>query len=238
MSPEVCTVFISINKFIITKNRWKSFELVDLAKFKTKNMKKLTLFAISLVLITFSSCEKEEDNILGCMNSEALNYNASANQDDGSCVILGCTDASAMNFNSIATNDDNSCEYYGNLFAGNFNVTETCNSADYNYTQEITSEGNTITLINAFGWSVGNNNNVSITVSGESFSGTFEGLEIENQNGEIDPCAYEIDGQINSNNITMTYTIYIDGEEFDSCTATLTLSTGGINTPNNPKSLY
>lgn len=203
-------------------------------------MKKLTLFAISLILVTFTSCEKEDENnnILGCTNSVALNYNALANQDDGSCVILGCTDATAMNFNSIATDNDNSCEYYGDLYAGSFSVTETCTAQDYNYTQEITSNGNTITLINAFGWSNGDNNNVSITVSGESFSGTFEGLELEDQNGNIDPCAYEIDGQINANNITMAYTIYIDGEEYDSCVASLTLSTGGINTPNNPKSLY
>lgn len=204
-------------------------------------MKNLTLFCTLLLFMafTFSSCEQEE---LGCTNSLALNFNSEATEDDGSCVIPGCNDPSAMNFNSMATFDDNSCTYYGDLYAGSFNVTETCTAEDYNYTQEITSDGNTITLINAFGWSNGDNNNVSITVSGESFSGTFEGLELEDQNGNTDACAYDIQGQINSNNITMSYTIYIEGEngleEYDSCDAILTLSAGGLNSPNNPKSLY
>ena len=204
-------------------------------------MKNLTLFCTLLLFMafTFSSCEQEE---LGCTNSLALNFNSEATEDDGSCVIAGCNDPSAMNFNSMATYNDNSCTYYGDLYAGNFNVTETCTAQDYNYTQEITSDGNTITLINAFGWSNGDNNNVSITVSSTSFSGTFEGLELEDQNGNTDPCAYDIQGQINSNNITMSYTIYIEGEngleEYDSCDATLTLSTGGLSSPNNTKSLY
>ena len=72
------------------------------------------------------------------------------------------------------------------------------------------------------------NNNVSITVSGESFTGTFDGLELEDQDGNTDACSYDIQGQINSNNITMSYTIYIEGEngleEYDSCDAILTLS--------------
>ncbi len=203
-------------------------------------MKNLTLFCklLFFTVFTFSSCEKEES---GCTNSLALNFNSEATEDDGSCVIPGCNDPSAMNFNSMATFDDNSCTYYGNLYAGSFSVTETCSSEDYNYTQEITSDGNTITLINAFGWSNGDNNNVSITVSGESFSGTFEGLELEDQDGNTDACSYDIQGQINTNNITMSYTIYIEGEngleEYDSCDATLTLSTGNLNIPNNTKSL-
>ena len=159
-----------------------------------------------------------------------------AHEDDGSCLIAGCTDPSAMNYNSMATFNDNSCTYYGDLWAGSYSVTETCTSQDYNYTQEITSDGSTITLVNAFGWSSGDNNNVIINVSGESFEGTFEGLELENQNGETNACAYEIQGQINSNDITMSYTIYIEGEngleEYDSCDATLTLSTGNLNSPN------
>ena len=74
------------------------------------------------------------EEILGCMDSEALNYNAEADTDDGSCVypesvnqgnkdkdkdkgkkdseeILGCLDSSALNYNSEATIDDESCEY-------------------------------------------------------------------------------------------------------------------------------
>lgn len=40
--------------------------------------------------------------IYGCTNSVAQNYNPSANQDDGSCLIFGCMDRDASNFDSTA----------------------------------------------------------------------------------------------------------------------------------------
>ncbi|MBF25055.1 MAG: hypothetical protein CMP49_00845, partial [Flavobacteriales bacterium] len=49
--------------------------------------------------------------ILGCTNSEAANYDAAATIDDGTCIILGCTDSAANNYNASATIDDSSCEY-------------------------------------------------------------------------------------------------------------------------------
>jgi hypothetical protein len=76
--------------------------------------------------------------VLGCTNAAACNYNSSANQDNGTCIIigsacndnngqtindiintncncegtlfiLGCNNPSACNYNSIATNNDGSC---------------------------------------------------------------------------------------------------------------------------------
>ncbi|MDB9910024.1 DUF1566 domain-containing protein [Flavobacteriales bacterium] len=49
--------------------------------------------------------------LLGCTDSTAINYNASANTDDGSCiaVVLGCTDSTASNYNAAANTDDGSC---------------------------------------------------------------------------------------------------------------------------------
>jgi len=51
----------------------------------------------------------------GCTDSTALNYNASALTDDGSCIYLvnGCTDPNASNFDSTANTDDSSCTYPG-----------------------------------------------------------------------------------------------------------------------------
>jgi hypothetical protein len=59
----------------------------------------------------------------GCMNDTAVNYDPSVTIDDGSCIILGCTDENATNYNTEATDDDNSCEYsVANLLNGDWNI--------------------------------------------------------------------------------------------------------------------
>ncbi len=58
--------------------------------------------------------------IEGCTDSNYVEYNSNANVDDGSCVTVsldGCTDASACNFNLDATTDDGSC-YNNDLGCG------------------------------------------------------------------------------------------------------------------------
>ena len=49
--------------------------------------------------------------------STALNYDSSANTDDGSCisVVTGCTNESALNYDSSANTDDGSCIYSSTL---------------------------------------------------------------------------------------------------------------------------
>jgi hypothetical protein len=51
------------------------------------------------------------DNIFGCTDETALNYDSSANVDDGSCIAIveGCTDETALNYDSLANVDDGSC---------------------------------------------------------------------------------------------------------------------------------
>ena len=48
-------------------------------------------FNISIVLIllilVFDSCKEEEESILGCTDSSAMNYSADATSNDGSCLV-------------------------------------------------------------------------------------------------------------------------------------------------------
>lgn len=52
-----------------------------------------------------------EIGVLGCTDENALNYNANADFEDGSCTypIEGCTDETALNYNNEAVVDDGSC---------------------------------------------------------------------------------------------------------------------------------
>jgi len=61
-----------------------------------------------------------QEDVEGCTNDSATNYNENATIDDGSCTfddggggndIIGCTDSLAMNFIAEATADDGSCIY-------------------------------------------------------------------------------------------------------------------------------
>jgi hypothetical protein len=81
-------------------------------------------------------CNPEAQIILGCTDETAINYNAEAAQDDGSCEyppepVLGCMDSSALNYNSEATEDDGTCEY----------PTPTCESFTYSDWSECQAGG-------------------------------------------------------------------------------------------------
>ena len=51
----------------------------------------------------------DEFEIAGCQTIIADNYNPSATDDDGSCIISGCMNNEACNFNPLANIDNGSC---------------------------------------------------------------------------------------------------------------------------------
>jgi len=54
------------------------------------------------------------EDVLGCTDPEALNFDPFATVNDGSCnynILAGCTDEGACNFNPLAIADDGSCQY-------------------------------------------------------------------------------------------------------------------------------
>ncbi len=56
----------------------------------------------------------DADEVSGCNDASACNYNVLATDDDGSCEFsscIGCTDSVACNYNVDATDDDGSCTY-------------------------------------------------------------------------------------------------------------------------------
>ncbi len=72
--------------------------------------------------------------VYGCTDEQSLNYDATANTDDGSCidVIQGCTAPFAFNYDSIANVDDGSCVaiVYGCMSTSAWNYNPLANIAD------------------------------------------------------------------------------------------------------------
>jgi len=97
---------LSGEPLLVTKNGNELF--INGAKIISKDRETANgvLYVVDKVLLI--------ENILGCNDGHALNYNKNATQDDGSCeyeIITGCTDPEANNYYDWATQDDGSCEY-------------------------------------------------------------------------------------------------------------------------------
>ena len=65
-----------------------------------------------------SGCE----DVRGCTDPIAFNYDPAANVDNGSCLYAGCTDLLADNYDASATVDDGSCTYPVTLLSDCFGI--------------------------------------------------------------------------------------------------------------------
>ena len=104
-----------------------------------------------ILLLLFGCSPTEPENVHGCLDSQACNYNSNAINDDGSCYyatdwedecgvcdldtsndcILGCTEPLSINYNSEATENDGTC--LDNPFLGMWHDVESQYSIPYIY---------------------------------------------------------------------------------------------------------
>lgn len=101
-------------------------EIISLLRHSISMDRTVTCAIIALALLS-SGCFGGGDGggngdpaiVLGCIDANATNFDADANEDDGSCEfeitppppVAGCTDENATNYAAEANQDDGSCEY-------------------------------------------------------------------------------------------------------------------------------
>ena len=71
------------------------------------------LHYLAIPCLFLLSCDGDNDGEEGCTDSLAINYNATATVDDGTCIYEGCTDPEAFNYAPEATVDNGECIYEG-----------------------------------------------------------------------------------------------------------------------------
>lgn len=130
------------------------------------------------------------ENIEGCMDPAACNYDPDATLFEGVCdyeTCAGCMDAAACNYNPQATFDDESCTYPGctNLMACNYSSQAGCDDGSCCYENCINIEMPFGFLIPALGintmlyYNVTDNNTGAVVASGNNSMGTAK-LCLEN----------------------------------------------------------
>lgn len=82
------------------------------------------LFLMLFLTLGMSSCG--EDDVTGCTDPSADNYNPEATVSDGSCDYSGCTDPDAENYDAQANIDDGTCVYARDKFIGSYSGSFTC----------------------------------------------------------------------------------------------------------------
>ena len=81
-----------LNRYFIfrkdIKHKSKNLKFNTYKKYKMNNLK-FIIFSLVLLILTISSCKKEDAKVFGCMVPSATNYNPSATDDNGTCRYEG-----------------------------------------------------------------------------------------------------------------------------------------------------
>jgi len=122
--------------------------------------------------------------VLGCVDAAAMNFDAQANTDDGTCVayIYGCMDAIAINYDAVVNTDDGSCTYC---------VNGCMNPVMFNFDNNATcDDGSCIAIINGCMDSTAFNFN--------SAANTDDGSCVAISYGCTDPAMFNYDANANT----------------------------------------
>ena len=186
------------------------------SNFTANTVNIISPFAISNIQYCINDADGDgicdENESAGCTNPDALNYNADAEVDDGSCiaVVLGCTDESADNYNEAANTDDGTCSIAGcmNNEAQNYNEAATIDDGSciiigctdqnaFNYNANATEDDEScLNTINIDYDTIPTNNSINYIIVDDSLSVTLGDSEIST-NGDILGVFQVINGELN-----------------------------------------
>ena len=106
----------TLNEFIEKEGKWFNYIKGSCRELDTAAFNFQGLGVTNLVTGECLPCTTAP--VVGCTDSSAINYDANAVVDDGSCIypVYGCTDPYATNYDANATVDDGSCGYVSGTF--------------------------------------------------------------------------------------------------------------------------
>lgn len=150
----------------------------------------------------------------GCMDISAVNYDSTANVEDGSCTYWGCTDPTSFGYNPTASFDCSSV-------VGGTDYSCCLTSCDVCFTNGINGV-----------WSIGQLNNNSYGWTGGTFDGSF-GQYLENDTVIYNGCCYLCDSMNSGSNFPCSGLNPFDNTSWVSCCPDACDNTGyyGVDLP-------